>query len=111
MTLLGRESMVPPKESLSLMYERMVKIRRFEEKGAALMNQGKLVGEIHVYIGEEASGVGVCAALREDDYITSTHRGHGHVIAKGADVKLMMAELYGRKNGLCKGKGGSMHIA
>jgi TPP-dependent pyruvate/acetoin dehydrogenase alpha subunit len=103
--------MVPSKESLSLMYERMVKIRRFEEKGAALMNQGKLVGEIHVYIGEEASGVGVCAALREDDYITSTHRGHGHVIAKGADVKLMMAELYGRKNGLCKGKGGSMHIA
>jgi TPP-dependent pyruvate/acetoin dehydrogenase alpha subunit len=103
--------MEPPKELLGLMFERMVRIRRFEEKGAALINQGKLVGEIHVYIGEEASAVGVCAALRDDDYITSTHRGHGHVIAKGADVKYMMAELFGRQNGLCKGKGGSMHVA
>ncbi len=93
------------------MYRRMAIIRQFEEKAAALVNQGKLVGEVHSYAGQEASGVGVCLALEQDDYITSTHRGHGHVIAKGADLKLMMAELFGRKNGLCKGKGGSMHVA
>jgi pyruvate dehydrogenase E1 component alpha subunit len=93
------------------MYEKMLTIRRFEEKAADLVDKGRLVGEVHVYIGQEASGVGVCSALRSDDYITSTHRGHGHVIAKGADVKLMMAELFGRRTGLCKGKGGSMHVA
>ena len=93
------------------LYERMVTIRKFEEKAADLMDKGKLAGEVHVCIGQEASAVGVCAALRKDDYVTSTHRGHGHVIAKGADVKLMMAELFGRETGLCKGKGGSMHVA
>jgi len=93
------------------MYEQMVTIRRFEETAAALMDEGKLVGEIHLYVGQEATAVGVCSALRQDDYITSTHRGHGHVIAKGADIKPMMAELFGRRTGLCKGKGGSMHVA
>ncbi len=92
-------------------YRQMQTIRQFEETVAKLLGQGKLVGEAHIYAGQEASGVGVCAALRKDDYITSTHRGHGHVIAKGADVKRMMAELMGRKTGYCKGKGGSMHVA
>jgi acetoin:2,6-dichlorophenolindophenol oxidoreductase subunit alpha len=99
------------KQKAENMYRQMVTIRCFEETVASLMDQGKLVGEAHVYIGQEASGVGVCAALNDDDYITSTHRGHGHVIAKGADIRRMMAELYGRSTGYCKGKGGSMHVA
>ena len=103
--------MEPQKELLELMFGRMVTIRKFEEKAIELVDQGKILGEVHAYIGEEASGVGVCAALNDRDYITSTHRGHGHVIAKGADVRGMMAELMGKKTGLCKGKGGSMHIA
>jgi len=103
--------MPPPKPLLEMMYKQMVTIRYFEETAIRLMNEGKLVGEVHPYIGQEASAVGVCSALTKRDYITSTHRGHGHVIAKGADVKLMMAELMGRRTGLCKGKGGSMHIA
>ena len=93
------------------MYECMVTIRRFEEKASDLVNRGRMIGEVHSYVGQEASGVGVCEALRSSDYITSTHRGHGHAIAKGSDVNLMMAELYGRRTGLCKGKGGSMHVA
>lgn len=93
------------------LYRQMVTIRRFEETVASLMDQGKLVGEAHMYIGQEASGVGICAALDDSDYITSTHRGHGHVIAKGADIRRMMAELFGRRTGYCKGKGGSMHVA
>lgn len=92
-------------------YKDMVTIRKFEEECVALSAKGQLPGFLHLYIGEEAIASGVCAALRKDDYITSTHRGHGHVIAKGADVKLMMAELYGKKTGYCLGKGGSMHIA
>ncbi|HOK17997.1 MAG TPA: pyruvate dehydrogenase (acetyl-transferring) E1 component subunit alpha [Caldisericia bacterium] len=100
-----------PKETLLTMYERMVRIRKFEEKASELFAQAKLPGFIHLYIGQEASGVGVCAALRDDDYITSTHRGHGNVIAKGGEPKYMMAELYGKITGYCKGKGGSMHIA
>jgi len=99
------------KEEMLRLYEQMVTIRRFEEMASNLMETGRLVGEVHVYIGQEACGVGVCSALMEDDYITSTHRGHGHVIAKGTDIKRMMAELFGRKTGLCKGKGGSMHVA
>jgi len=102
---------VPPIEKLLAMYECMVTIRRFEEKASELANRGRLIGEVHSYVGQEASGAGVCAALRDVDYITSTHRGHGHAIAKGADIRLMMAELYGRRTGLCKGKGGSMHMA
>jgi pyruvate dehydrogenase E1 component alpha subunit len=104
-------SMAITKELAQRVYRQMVTIRVFEETAASLMDQGKLVGELHCYAGQEASGVGVCAALSKDDYITSTHRGHGHVIAKGADLKLMMAELFGRRTGLCKGKGGSMHVA
>ena len=89
----------------------MVRIRTFEETSAKLFLDGKIVGFLHLYSGEEAVAAGVCACLRYDDYITSTHRGHGHCLAKGADMKLMMAELHGRVTGYSKGKGGSMHIA
>ena len=92
------------------LYERMLVIRTFEERVSQLFRKNKLPGFVHLYVGQEAVAVGVCAALRIDDYITSTHRGHGHVIAKGGDVRRMMAELYGRATGYCKGKGGSMHI-
>jgi len=92
-------------------YQRILRIRRFEEEVGRLFKNGQLPGLVHLYIGEEAVGAGVCAALRDDDYITSTHRGHGHVIAKGGDVKRMMAELFGKATGYCKGKGGSQHIA
>ena len=92
-------------------YTRMLRIRRFEEQVGTLFSQGQLPGFVHLYIGEEAVAAGVCAALRDDDYIVSTHRGHGHVIAKGGDFNRMMAELFGKSTGYCKGKGGSMHIA
>lgn len=100
-----------PKEKLIQLYTTMAKIRFFEERVAQEFAAGKIAGFVHLYIGEEAVATGVCAALAEKDYITSTHRGHGHLIAKGGDIKLMMAELYGKKTGYCKGKGGSMHIA
>src|SRR5215470_1517493 len=93
------------------MYEQMLKIRVFEEHVNELYTTGKMPGLAHLYSGEEAIAVGVCAALRRDDYITSTHRGHGHCLAKGADVDRMFAELLGREAGYCRGKGGSMHIA
>lgn len=93
------------------LYTRIMRIRRFEEQVGRLFAQGQLPGFVHLYIGEEAVGAGVCAALRDDDYIVSTHRGHGHVIAKGGDFDRMMAELFGKTTGYCKGKGGSMHIA
>ncbi len=99
------------KEKLLDLYNTMVKIRLFEERIVDLYARGLVPGLAHLYIGEEAVAAGVCAVLRTDDYITSTHRGHGHVIAKGADLKPMMAELFGKKTGYCKGKGGSMHIA
>jgi len=89
----------------------MLRIRVFEQKVSELFAKGELDGFYHLYIGQEAVAVGCCAALNKDDYITSTHRGHGHVIAKGADICKMMAEIYGKKTGYCKGKGGSMHIA
>lgn len=92
-------------------YATMLKIRKFEQKVVRLYADGELPGFVHLYIGEEAVAVGVCSNLNDDDFITSTHRGHGHLIAKGGDVKLMMAELMGKKTGYCKGKGGSMHIA
>lgn len=88
----------------------MLRIRRFEERLIALHKRGKLPGFVHLYVGEEAIATGVCSTLRTDDRITSTHRGHGHVIAKGADVRRMMAELFGKVDGYCRGKGGSMHI-
>ncbi len=93
------------------MFRQMTRIRAFEEKAMALFQAGELPGFLHSQLGQEAVPVGACAALREDDYITSTHRGHGDVIAKGARLDRMMAELYGKKTGYCQGKGGSMHIA
>jgi len=92
-------------------YERMRLIRSFEERVARLFADGLIPGFVHLYAGEEAVAVGVCAHLSDIDYITSTHRGHGHCIAKGVPLGEMMAELYGRSGGSCKGKGGSMHIA
>jgi TPP-dependent pyruvate/acetoin dehydrogenase alpha subunit len=89
---------------------RMIRIRRFEEKLSWLFKRGTLPGFVHLYTGEEAIAVGACSALRRNDRITSTHRGHGHLIAKGATVDKMMAELFGRVDGYCRGKGGSMHI-
>ncbi|SHM44244.1 pyruvate dehydrogenase E1 component alpha subunit [Caldanaerovirga acetigignens] len=99
------------KELFLDMYTKMNKIRKFEERVSELFAQGKILGFVHLYIGEEATAVGVCENLTDKDYITSTHRGHGHLIAKGGDLKFMMAELYGKVTGYCKGKGGSMHIA
>lgn len=93
------------------MYTTMQKIRKFERQAATSVKDELVQGFVHLYIGEEAIATGVCANLTDKDYITSTHRGHGHIIAKGGDLKLMMAELCGRKTGYCKGKGGSMHIA
>ncbi len=93
------------------MYEQMLKIRIFEEHVNQLYTAAKMPGLAHLYIGEEAIAVGVCSALRRDDYITSTHRGHGHCLAKGASVDRMFAELLGKEAGYCRGKGGSMHIA
>src|SRR5512138_1673146 len=93
------------------MYRRMVMIRLFEEQVNDLYTRALMPGLAHLYIGEEAIAVGVCEALRTDDYITSTHRGHGHCLAKGASIDRMFAELLGKEEGYCKGKGGSMHIA
>jgi acetoin:2,6-dichlorophenolindophenol oxidoreductase subunit alpha len=92
-------------------YRQMLKIRLFEEEVNQLYLGAKMPGLAHLYIGEEAIAVGVCEALRQDDYITSTHRGHGHCIAKGASLDRMFAELLGKEAGYCRGKGGSMHIA
>ena len=99
------------KDGALWIYERMRLIRAFEERVAKLFADGLIPGFVHLYAGEEAVAVGVCAHLSNIDYITSTHRGHGHCIAKGVPVGEMMAELYGRSGGSCKGKGGSMHIA
>lgn len=92
-------------------YRKMVLIRKFEMCASKLFAQNKLPGFLHLYVGEEAVSTGVCSALEVTDYITSTHRGHGHLIAKGGDVKKMMAELFAKETGYCKGKGGSMHIS
>ena len=92
-------------------YRTMVTIRHFETLAGQLYAAGKIPGFIHLSIGQEASAVGVCSCLRKDDYLTTTHRGHGHMIAKGADLNRMVAELFGKKTGYCRGKGGSMHIA
>ena len=89
----------------------MQTIRRFEERASDDFQAGRIYGVVHCYIGQEAVATGICANLNRDDQIISTHRGHGHCIAKGADLKRMMAELYGKRTGYCKGKGGSMHIA
>lgn len=99
------------REALLDMHERMVRIRTFEEEAGKLMEAGRVPGALHLYIGEEAVAAGVMVHLSKDDQITSTHRGHGHLVAKGGDLNLMFAELFGRANGYCKGKGGSMHIS
>jgi pyruvate dehydrogenase E1 component alpha subunit len=93
------------------MLRKMYQIRHFEEETEQLIIRGMIHGTCHLYTGEEATAVGAIFALKNDDYITSTHRGHGHCIAKGSDLNIMMAELLGKKTGYCKGKGGSMHIA
>ncbi|HEU5267590.1 MAG TPA: thiamine pyrophosphate-dependent dehydrogenase E1 component subunit alpha [Jatrophihabitans sp.] len=97
-------------EVLRDLHRRMVRIRLFEEEAGKLMEGGRLPGFLHLYVGQEAVGAGVMATLRADDVITSTHRGHGHAVAKGADLRYMYAELFGKTTGYCKGRGGSMHI-
>jgi pyruvate dehydrogenase E1 component alpha subunit len=103
--------MSPDKKTLVKMYETMNKIRMFETKLQEFFAAGEIPGFVHLYLGEEAVATGACAALKDTDKITSTHRGHGHLLAKGGDLDQMMCEIFGRKNGYCKGKGGSMHIA
>lgn len=99
------------KEQLLGFYRTMTKIRVFETKAQELFAAGQIPGFVHLYLGEEAVATGVCAGLETKDFITSTHRGHGHLLAKGGKLDLMMAELFGKTTGYCKGKGGSMHIA
>src|SRR2546421_3954333 len=99
------------KPQLVQMLRTMILIREFDERAIQLRLAGKIFGAVHPYVGQEAVAVGVCACLSVTDRVTSTHRGHGHCIAKGADIRRMMAELFGRVDGYCKGKGGSMHIA
>lgn len=101
---------IPDVETLLNMYYKMVLVRHFEENINHLFLQGKMPGTIHLYLGQEAVAVGVCANLSKDDYITSTHRPHGHAIAKGVSIKSIMAELFGKTTGCCKAKGGSMHV-
>jgi TPP-dependent pyruvate/acetoin dehydrogenase alpha subunit len=99
------------KQTLLQMYRNMLRIRHFEERLAEESAQGNIPGLLHLYVGEEAVAVGACTPLRKEDYITSTHRGHGHCIAKGGTLGKMMAELFAKETGYCKGRGGSMHIA
>jgi len=103
--------MQPTKKKMVWMLERMALIRAFEDIVIPLFRSGKLPGFLHTYQGQEAVPVGMCADLTDADYITSTHRGHGEVISKGADVKRMMAELFAKETGYCRAKGGSMHVA
>src|SRR5262249_40198718 len=97
--------------SLLRMYTQLVRIRLFEDRTTELFNEGHVKGTAHSWVGQEAIAVGAAAALRENDYIAGHHRSHGHVIAKGADLRRMIAELLGREDGYCHGLGGSMHIA
>jgi len=99
------------RDKLQEMYKKMLLTRKFEEKVAYFFSMGMVHGTTHLYVGEEATATGVCCALRKEDLITSTHRGHGHCISKGIDLKRMTAELLGKETGYCRGKGGSMHIA
>ena len=96
---------------LRAMYVTMLRIRKFEERVAELVSQEEIICPCHLYIGEEAVATGICSALRRDDYVFSTHRSHGHYIAKGGDMKALMAELYGKVTGCSRGRGGSMHLA
>lgn len=99
------------REQLTIMLHQMLLIRAFEESAEQLYFQGLIHGTMHLSIGQEATAVGACAALRPEDYILSTHRGHGHCIAKGAEAGYMMAEFFGKETGYCRGRGGSMHMA
>jgi len=99
-----------PKKIMIEMLEKLIKIRKFEEKSIQLYKSGKIWGYLHPCIGQEAVPVGACYAIEKKDYIVSNHRGHGHCIARGADIKKMMAELFGKSTGYCGGRGGSMHI-
>jgi len=110
-TAAARQATGPDRQELLALFERMLLIRRMEERLRADAAAGKLPGAVHLYIGQEAIAAGVCARLDESDWITSTHRGHGHFLAKGGDPKAMMAEIWGKKTGICKGMGGSMHVA
>ena len=92
-------------------YRQMERLREFDERTGRLAEEGRVPGAVHLYVGEEAVGVGVCGALGRDDYITSTHRGHGHLLAKGGDMNRLMAEIYGRASGSNRGRGGTMHVA
>ncbi|MEM7094444.1 MAG: thiamine pyrophosphate-dependent dehydrogenase E1 component subunit alpha [Actinomycetota bacterium] len=103
--------MEPTPEILQELHHRMVRIRKFEEAAGRLAEAGRLPGFLHLYVGEEAVASGVCVALTDEDQISSTHRGHGHLVAKGGDFNKMMAELMGKATGYCNGKGGSMHIS
>jgi pyruvate dehydrogenase E1 component alpha subunit len=102
---------MPTKDERLELYRRMLLIRRMEERLGEVVKSGELPGPVHLYIGQEAVAVGVCAHLTDQDWIASTHRGHGHFLAKGGDPKAMIAEIYGRDTGICHGKGGSMHVA
>jgi acetoin:2,6-dichlorophenolindophenol oxidoreductase subunit alpha len=102
---------VPEDAELLRLYERMLLIRRTEERLSADSAAGKLPGAVHLYIGQEAVAAGVCAHLTDRDYVTSTHRGHGHYLAKGGDLNAMLAEIWGKREGICRGMGGSMHVA
>src|SRR5215472_5182698 len=107
----GQSSREPSHHELLEVYERMLLIRRTEERLSAESMAGHLPGAVHLYIGEEAVAVGVSAQLGDRDYATSTHRGHGHFLAKGGDLNAMMAEIWGKREGICRGMGGSMHVA
>ena len=109
--MTGTASGTIPAAELLQAYRTMRTIRDFEERVYKEFQTGQMPGFVHLYAGEEAVATGVCDVLTPADYIASTHRGHGHAIAKGCDVVAMMAELYGKATGTCKGKGGSMHIA
>ena len=100
-----------PPEQLQAVFEMMLRMRLFEQRTADLFAEGLVKGTAHSYVGQEAVAAAVCGTLRQDDYVASNHRGHGHIIAKGADLDRMMAELMGRRDGYCGGLGGSMHIA
>ena len=108
---MSAQTLSPSNEQLLQLFERMLLIRRMEECIRTDAAAGRLPGGVHLYIGQEAIATGVCAQLRNSDWITSTHRGHGHFLAKGGDPRSMMAEIWGKRTGICKGMGGSMHVA
>ena len=109
-TRRGQGANLPPAPVLIELFEQMVLLRKFETAAQIACRKGETPGFLHLYIGQEATGVGVCAHLRRADWVTSTHRGHGHALAKGADPRRVMAELFGKADGICGGRGGTMHL-